>query len=78
MTHSVISRPLIDAMHSRRVRAKFRLASQQGHDLESATVKARSLFDVGALDMPQIPDVLRILDLDPNEVFLWTQGADDS
>ena len=40
-------------------------------------MKARSLFDVGALDMPQNPDGLRILDQDGNEVFFWTQGAND-
>jgi hypothetical protein len=45
--------------------------------LESAKVKARSLFDVGTLDMPQNPDGLRILDEDGNEVFFWTLGTDD-
>ena len=47
-------------------------------NLESAKVKARPLFDVGTLDMPQNPEGLRILDKDGNEVFLWTQGANDS
>ena len=47
-------------------------------DLESAKVKARSLFDVGAVTMTQNPDGLRILDQDGNEVFFWTQGANDS
>jgi hypothetical protein len=46
-------------------------------DLESAKVKARSLFDVGAVTMPQNPDGLRILDQDGNEVFFWTQGANE-
>jgi hypothetical protein len=46
-------------------------------DLESAKVKARSLFNVGTLDMPQNPDGLRILDDDGNEVFFWTLGTDD-
>ena len=46
-------------------------------DLEGARVKARSLFDVGTLNMPQNPDGLRILDEDGNEVFFWTPGTDD-
>jgi hypothetical protein len=46
-------------------------------DLESAKVKAKSLFNVGALDMPQNPDGMRILDKDGNEVFFWTPGTDD-
>jgi len=46
-------------------------------DLENAKVKARSLFNVGALDMPQNPDGMRILDQDGNEVFFWTLGTDD-
>ncbi len=45
-------------------------------DLESAKVKARSLFDT--LSMPQNPDGLRILDQDGNEVFFWTPGTDVS
>jgi hypothetical protein len=47
-------------------------------DLESAKVKASSLFDVGTLNMPQNPDGLRILDEDGHEVFFWTQGTNDS
>ena len=46
-------------------------------DLESAKVKARSLFDIGTLNMPQNPDGLRILDQDGNEVFFWTPGVSD-
>ena len=45
-------------------------------DLESAKVKARSLFDT--LNMPQNPDGLRILDQSENEVFFWTPGIADS
>ena len=45
-------------------------------DLESAKVKARSLFDT--LNMPQNPDGLRILDQSGNEVFFWTPGIADS
>lgn len=45
-------------------------------DLESAKVKARSLFDT--LNMPQNPDGLRILDKSGNEVFFWTPGMADS
>ena len=41
-------------------------------DLDSAKVKARSLFD--NLNMPQDPDGLRILDQDGREVFFWTPG----
>lgn len=39
-------------------------------DLESAKVKAKSLFET--LNMPQRPDGLRILDPDGREVFFWT------
>jgi hypothetical protein len=39
-------------------------------------VKAKSLFE--ALNMPQKPDGLRILDQDGDEVFFWTKGADDA
>ena len=46
-------------------------------DLESAKVKAMSLFDVGTLNMPQNPDGLRILDQDGNEVFFWTPESGD-
>jgi hypothetical protein len=52
--------------------------TQTASDLESAKVKARSLFDVGALNMPQNPDGLRILDQHGNEVFFWTPGTDVS
>jgi hypothetical protein len=45
-------------------------------DLESAKVKAKSLFD--NLNMPQNPDGLRILDQIGNEVFFWTPGKSDS
>jgi hypothetical protein len=45
-------------------------------DLESAKVKAKSLF--GTLNMPQNPDGLRILDQDRNELFFWTPGIDAS
>jgi hypothetical protein len=45
-------------------------------DLESAMVKARSLFDT--LNMPQNPDGLRILDQDGKEVFFWTPERDES
>ena len=44
-------------------------------DLESATVKAKSLFDT--LNLPQTPDGLRILDQDGREAFFWTPGIDD-
>ena len=43
-------------------------------DLESAKVKARSLFDT--LNMPQNPDGLRILD--QSRMFFWTPGIADS
>jgi hypothetical protein len=45
-------------------------------DLESAKVKAKSLFDT--LNMPQNPDGLRILDQDGHEVFFWTPRTDSS
>ena len=44
--------------------------------LESAKVKAKSLFDT--LNMPQSPDGLMILDQGENEVFFWTPGMGDS
>ena len=44
-------------------------------DLESAKVKAKSLFDT--LNLPQNPDGLRILDQSGHEVFFWTPGTDD-
>ena len=44
-------------------------------DLESAKVKARSLFDT--LNMPQNPDGLRIFDQGGNELFFWTPGLND-
>lgn len=44
-------------------------------DLESAKVKARSLFDT--LNMLQNPDGLRILDQSGNELFFWTPGMND-
>ena len=47
-------------------------------DLESAQVKAISLFNVGTLNMPQNPDGLRILDQDGREVFFWAPGTDNS
>jgi hypothetical protein len=43
-------------------------------DLESAKVKAKSLFET--LNLPQTPDGLRILDENGHEVFLWTPGTD--
>ena len=45
-------------------------------DLESAKVKAKSLFDT--LNMPQDPDGLRILNQDGVEVFFWTPGKNES
>jgi hypothetical protein len=45
-------------------------------DLESAKVKAKSLFDT--LNMPQNPDGLRILDQYGHEVFFWTPKTDSS
>jgi hypothetical protein len=44
-------------------------------DLESAKVKAKSLFDT--LNLPQNPDGLRILDQDGHEMFFWTPGTDN-
>jgi hypothetical protein len=44
-------------------------------DLESAKVKARSLFET--LNMPQSPDGLRILDQGGHEVFFWTPGTNE-
>jgi hypothetical protein len=44
-------------------------------DLESAKVKAKSLFET--LNMPQNPDGLRILDQNGQEVFFWTSSTPD-
>ena len=45
-------------------------------DLESAKVKAKSLFET--LNMPQNPDGLRILDQNGQEVFFWTPRTEGS
>src|SRR5262249_35419836 len=45
-------------------------------DLESAKVKAKSLFET--LNMPQNPDGLRILDQNGEEVFFWTPRTEGS
>jgi hypothetical protein len=42
-------------------------------NLDTATVKAKSLFDT--LDMPQKPDGLRILDQVKRELFVWVPDA---
>jgi hypothetical protein len=42
-------------------------------DLESAKVKAKSLFET--LNMPQNPDGLRILDQNGQEVFFWLASS---
>jgi hypothetical protein len=44
--------------------------TRMASDLESAKVKAKSLFDT--LNLPQNPDGLRILDQDGHELFFWT------
>ena len=44
-------------------------------DLESAKVKAKSLFET--LNLAQNPDGLRILDQSGTQVFFWTPGAND-
>ena len=44
-------------------------------DLESAKIKAKSLFET--LNMPQKPDGLRIVDSDGREVFFWTPRTDE-
>jgi hypothetical protein len=43
-------------------------------DLESAKIKAKSLFET--LNMPQNPDGLRILDQKGQEVFFWTSRTE--
>jgi hypothetical protein len=45
-------------------------------DLESAKVRAKSLFET--LNMPQNPDGLRILDQNGQEVFFWTPRTEGS
>jgi hypothetical protein len=44
-------------------------------DLESAKVKAKSLFDT--LNLPKNPDGLRISDQDGQEMFFWTPATGD-
>jgi len=44
--------------------------SQDLPDLDSAKVKAKSLFET--LDMPQAPDGLRVLNSRGAEVFVWS------
>ena len=44
-------------------------------DLDSAKVKAKSLFET--LDMAQKPDGLRILDQDGHEVYFWTPDTEE-
>ncbi len=44
-------------------------------DLESAKLKAKSLFET--LNMAQDPDGLRILNQDGLEVFFWTPRANE-
>jgi hypothetical protein len=44
-------------------------------DLAAAKVKAKSLFET--LDMPQMPDGLRIRVHEEREVFTWNPGDDD-
>lgn len=56
-------------------RAMLDRITQIASDLESAKVKAKSLFET--LNLPQNPDGLRILDQDGREVFFWTPGMDD-
>ena len=43
-------------------------------DLDSAKVKAKSLFE--SLNLAQNPDALRILDQSGAEVFFWAPGTD--
>lgn len=45
-------------------------------DLDSATIKAKSLFDT--LEMPQKPDGLRILDQVSRELFSWKPDDHDA
>jgi hypothetical protein len=58
-----------------KARAMLDRVTHVASDLESAKVKAKSLFDT--LDLPQKPDGLQILDQDGQKVFFWTPAADD-
>ncbi len=44
-------------------------------DLDSAKIKARSLFET--LNLAQNPDGFRILDQNGEQVFFWTPEADE-
>lgn len=56
-------------------RATLDRISHIAADLQSAKVKAKSLF--ATLNLPQNPDGLRILDQEGHEVFFWTPGSDE-
>jgi len=51
-------------------RATLARITQDLPDLDSAKVRAKSLFET--LDMPQAPDGLRIVDYVGAEVFVWS------
>jgi hypothetical protein len=53
-------------------RAMLDRITHSASDLESAKVKAKSLFET--LNMPQNPDGLRILDQNGQEVFFGRRG----
>ncbi len=58
-----------------KARATLDRVTHIASDLDSAKLKARSLF--GTLNLPQNPDGLRILDQGGHEVFFWTPATDD-
>jgi len=51
-------------------RATLARTTQDLPDLDSAKIRAKSLFET--LDMPQAPDGLRIVDYVGAEVFVWS------
>lgn len=59
-----------------RARATLDRITHMAADLESAKVKAKSLFET--LNMAQNPDGLRILDQAGEEVFFWMPRADEA
>ena len=45
-------------------------------DLDEVKVRGKALF--ATLDLPQVPDALRILDEEGRELFFWTPGTKDT
>src|SRR5262245_11228801 len=71
-----VSSPKTPTSSTTTARAMLDRITHIASDLESAKIKAKSLFDT--LNMPQNPDGLRILDQNGHEVFFWTPRTEGS